>query len=457
MTSVRATPATRKILLVDDEQENLNALGDVIERDGWTCLKAQDATEALRLLRSDSEIGLMITDLKMPHISGLDLLQNARLIRPDVQRVLVTAYGSIEETVEAMRAGAFDVLTKPLKSKTIRELVAKLMEKAPPLSTHSASKTQHISAGYAEVVERVRRAALSRAQVLFLGESGTGKSFLAKQLHQESGQNKGPFVSLNCAAIPHDLLESELFGFERGAFTGATFARDGKIMAAHGGTLLLDEVGDLSLGLQAKLLQFIHEKKFFKLGSNKEIQADVRLLAATNHNLEALVKDGKFREDLLYRLRVVEITVPALRVRKDDLFWLVPALLDQLAEKNSRPAVRLTHDAFKLLYEYNWPGNIRELENVLESAFVMASDDEIRQGLLTELSFPQKLKTTTDKTTLGAWSLPDLATIERQAIQQALTLSGGNRRLAASLLGISERTLYRVLGSQDAPSSATNS
>jgi transcriptional regulator with PAS, ATPase and Fis domain len=229
-------------------------------------------------------------------------------------------------------------------------------------------------------------------------------------------------------------------------------------MAGHKGTLLLDEIGDLSLELQAKLLQFIQEKKFFRLGSNKEVQADVRILAATHRNLDEMVREGKFREDLLYRLRVVEIEVPALRERRDDLFWLVPFLLDRITEQNNKPSLRLTHSAFKILYQYFWPGNIRELENVLEGALVMASDEEIREGFINELSLPQKIKAQADLSNGNAsWNLPDLASLERQAIQQALVLTGGNRRLAASMLGISERTLYRALGTgAETPSPTTD-
>jgi len=428
------------ILIVDDERDNRETLKAVLEREGHLCAEAESGTAALALLRERPEIRLLITDLKMPGMDGLELLQAARIQRPDVQRLLVTAFGTIEDTVTAMRAGAFDVLPKPLKARTLRETVTRLLERAAPAPSPKASA--QVSPAYARVCETVRRAAASEASVLFTGESGTGKSFLASLLHESSNRKGAPFVSLNCAAIPIDLLESELFGFEKGAFTGATQARDGKILAADTGTLFLDEIGDLSPALQAKLLQFIQTRRFFKLGSNREVSADVRILAATNRPLAELVAQGKFREDLLYRLKVVEISVPPLRERKQDLLWLVPALLDQLAEKNKRPPVRLTQASFSRLWNYEWPGNIRELENVLESSLVLASPEEIQGGFLDESTLPAPLITGP----AGEMPfVPDLETLERQALQQALALVGGNKRLAAGLLGISERSVYRLL------------
>jgi two-component system response regulator HydG len=431
------------ILIVDDEAENRSALSEILARDGHECLQAESAAVALQLLRDHREIQLLITDLKMPGMSGLELLALARSVRPDVQRLLVTAFGTIEDTVTAMKAGAFDVLTKPLKMKVVRETVARIVERAPKPTM------SQVSPQYAHVMDLLRRAAQAQASVLLTGESGTGKSHLARLLHESSDRQKSPFVALNCAAIPSELLESELFGFEKGAFTGAVQAREGKIIAASGGTLLLDEIGDLSLPLQAKLLQFIQSKKFFRLGSNKEVLADVRVVAATNRKLEDLVNSGQFREDLLYRLRVVEIHVPPLRERKQDLLWLIPAILDSVSERNARPAVRLTLDAFQSLYRYDWPGNIRELENVLESALVLASREELQDGFLSTESFSDRLRSGSEPSSDKFTAIQDLATLEKNAIRHAFALTGGNRRLTAKLLGISERTLYRVLGSAE--------
>ena len=431
------------ILVVDDEVENRSSLVAVLTKEGWNCCEASNGLEALELIRNNVAIKLLITDLKMPgSMDGLELLQSVRLIRPDVQRLLVTAFGTIEDTVQAMRAGAFDVLSKPLKAKTIRETVARLLERAADLSVVKTDLSQ-MSAEYSRVLELLRRAAPTAANVLFAGESGSGKSYLAHILHDWSDRKQGPFVVLNCAAIPSELLESELFGTEKGAYTGASHSRDGIIQSAHGGTLLLDEIGDLSLPLQAKLLQFIQTRRFFKLGSNKEQQADVRILSATNRPLADLTREGKFREDLLYRLKVVEIRVPSLRERRNDLLWLVPNLLEQLCEKNHLPPVRLTHQALSILWNCPWPGNIRELENKLESALVLAAPEEIREGFLTEKAFEGILSPLPD----GAAAAPvvDLATFERNAIRQTLAATGGNKKLAANLLGISERTLYRFL------------
>lgn len=459
------------ILVVDDDRENRQSLVEVLRKDSWECLEAENGDEALQILRDRADLQLLITDMKMPgKVNGLELLQICRKIRPDVQRLLITAFGTIEATVEAMRAGAFDVLPKPVKIKALKETVSRLIERSPHkvpqlnIVSNGISTKAQFSNQYAQLTETLRRASQSSAHVLFTGESGSGKSYLAKLLHEWSQRRDETFVGLNCAAIPADLLESELFGYEKGAFTGATQNRDGKVAAANKGTLLLDEVGDMSLPLQAKLLQLIQEKQFYKLGSNKEVHVDVRIVAATNQDLEKRVLEGKFREDLLYRLKVIEIRVPSLRERKQDLLWLIPNLLDSLAEKNNLDPVRFTHDALARLWSYDWPGNIRELENVLESTLVLASREDLREGLLDMTALPEKFRRSeTPSDQEGTQSsqrnsqknsqssfppIADLATIEKQAIEQALAISGGRRRLAASLLGISERTLYRVLGAE---------
>lgn len=439
------TATAPTILIVDDEVENIEALGAALRREGWPVRTATDAASALAALREDLSIRLLITDMKMPGtMDGLELLEMARHARPDVQRLLVTAFGTIEDTVRAMRSGAFDVLPKPLKLKPLKDTVKRLLERSSGTGATAAETPTMFSDGYARVLDLVRRAAPSQASVLFLGESGVGKTHFAKVLHQSSDRASGPFIALNCATIPPELLESELFGYEKGAFTGATQSRDGKILAANKGTLLLDEIGDLSPALQAKLLQFIQEKRFFKLGSNREVTADVRIVAATHRPLAELVNEGRFREDLLYRLRVVEIAIPALRDRKTDLAWLVPMLLDSLCEKNRLAPVRLSSEALARLWAHDWPGNVRELENTLESALVLAAPEELREGYLTEKALPPALGANAEANAAFR-GLPDLATIEKNAIQHALNVTGGNRRLAAQLLGISERSLYRAI------------
>jgi two-component system response regulator HydG len=444
-----------QILIVDDEAENRESLAAALDKHFGPVHLATSGREAIEILRTNPKIKLLLTDLKMPGgIDGLDLLKAARIIRPDVQRLLITAFGTIEDTVKAMKAGAFDVLTKPVKLKALRESVERLLERVPQnlIEKSSESPQSELSESYARVTETLRRAALSEANVLFTGESGSGKSYLARTLHEWSHRSKGPFVSLNCATIPADLLESELFGYEKGAFTGATQKREGKIQAADGGTLLLDEIADMSLALQAKLLQVIQERKFYRLGSSKEVRVNVRILSATNRKLPELVKSGQFREDLYYRLKVIQIDIPSLRSRKQDLFWLVPGILDTLCEKNHLPPVRITEEALRKLWAYDWPGNIRELENSLESALVLAPENEIQTGLLGESSLPDYIRTlgsaAPSQSGPSVPPLADLATLEKRAIRQALLLSEGNRRLAAALLGISERTLYRVLGSE---------
>ncbi|HVJ63888.1 MAG TPA: sigma-54 dependent transcriptional regulator [Bdellovibrionota bacterium] len=437
------------ILIVDDEAPNREALRLLLERSGWECFEAESGTRALEILKTDPKVRLLITDLKMPEMNGIELLQIARHIRPEVQRLLVTAFGTIEDTVSAMKLGAFDVLTKPLKAAQVREKVEAMLAAAPDVVSTSSSSS--VSPAYAKVMDLLRRASQSDASVLLVGESGTGKSYLAETLHSWSRRSEQPFVALNCAAIPAELLESELFGFEKGAFTGATQAREGKILSANHGTLLLDEIGDLSTALQAKLLQFIQDRSFFKLGSNKKISADVRIIAATNRDLAELVSEKKFREDLLYRLRVVEIKMPPLRERKEDLLWLVPSLLDKLCEKNHKAPVRFTQEAMRCLWNHDWPGNIRELENVIETSLVLAPGEVLRSGFLPAESLPDFLRTLPTRDEHLNLNFSDLATLEKRAIDQALTITGGNKKLAASLLGISERTLYRMLKSGDAP------
>jgi transcriptional regulator with PAS, ATPase and Fis domain len=342
-----------------------------------------------------------------------------------------------------MKVGAFDVLAKPIKWKVLKEKVSILLERSVQEVSKAQQSTQ-ISPSFAKVLDWVRRASLTEASVLFRGESGTGKSYLAKVLHSWSLRKEAPFVSLNCAAIPSELLESELFGYEKGAFTGASHTREGKIMAAASGTLLLDEIADLSLPLQAKLLQFIQDKEFFKLGSNKSQKADVRILSASNQDISKLIEEKKFREDLYYRLKVVEIVIPPLRERREDLYWLIPSLLDKLCEKHHMPPLRFTKDAFRALWLWSWPGNIRELENVIESSLVMASTQEKHEGFLQLTSLPENLRThDSPPSLLGTFT--DLETREKQALDEALLITGGNKKQAAALLGISERTLYRLL------------
>jgi two-component system response regulator HydG len=436
------------ILIVDDEIENRQTLAELVEKSGWTALQAASGTEAVAILKEHKEIKLLITDFKMPgEINGIELMKISRHLRPDVQRLMVTAYGTIEDTVQAMKVGAFDVLAKPLKWKILKEKISEMLERSVNESFREAV-SQQISPTFSRVLDLVRRASLTEASVLFVGESGTGKSFLARELHNWSQRKDAPFVSLNCAAIPGELLESELFGFERGAFTGASHSREGKIMAADKGTLLLDEIADLSLPLQAKLLQFIQDKEFYKLGSNKAQKADVRILSASNQNIQKLIEEKKFREDLYYRLKVVEIQIPALRQRKEDLFWLVPALLDKLCERHHQPRLRFTKEAFQTLWSWDWPGNIRELENVIEATLVLSSAGERQEGFLQATSLPEHLRVHGDgkRSEIGAYPFHDLETREKQALEEALLITGGNKKQAAALLGISERTLYRLLG-----------
>ncbi|MBP7844840.1 MAG: sigma-54-dependent Fis family transcriptional regulator [Proteobacteria bacterium] len=435
------------ILIVDDEAENRESLCELLTRQGWPCLQASSGSEALAILKDKQDIRLLITDFKMPgEINGIELMRITRQIRPDVQRLMVTAYGTIEDTVQAMKVGAFDVLAKPLKWKTLKEKIEEMLSRSVA-STFAQAASPQISPSYARILELIRRASSSEASVLFTGESGTGKSYLSRILHSWSSRKEAPFISLNCAAIPAELLESELFGFEKGAFTGASHTREGKIMAADKGTLLLDEISDLSLPLQAKLLQFIQDKEFYKLGSNKSQKADVRILSASNQNIAQLIEEKKFREDLYYRLKVVEIHIPPIRERKEDLFWLIPALLDKLCERHHIAPLRFTKEAFRALWRWDWPGNIRELENVLEATLVLSSSQERQEGFLQAKSLPEHIQAFAEGEKENTTQpFHDLETREKQALEEALVIAGGNKKQAAALLGVSERTLYRLLG-----------
>jgi two-component system NtrC family response regulator len=434
------------ILVVDDEPAQLELLSGFLTKQGFETVLAESAEKALAIFRRDA-VDLVVTDQKMPDMSGLDLVKAMRAINPEASVIVITAYGTVDTAVAAIKSGAADYLTKPVnldellyRVEQVRErhrLLTENRELREALQTHRRIDGVIGEGGrMLEVFSLVRRVASSEATVLIRGESGTGKELIAKAIHYGSPRASGPMIRVNCAALPETLLESELFGHEKGAFTGAFAARKGRFELADGGTLFFDEIGDLPLPLQAKLLRVLQEKEFERLGSSKPVRVNVRILAATHRDLEALLKAGQFREDLYYRLNVVTITLPALRERREDLPLLMDHFLRRFAEKNKKIIRGFTQEAREMLLRYDYPGNVRELENIIERAVVLTRDDVIGRADL-----PLTTHNVEGEENEQA-SLPAVVEgVERRMIREALARSGGIQTRAAELLGISERAL----------------
>jgi two-component system, NtrC family, response regulator AtoC len=417
----------KHLLIADDEPSIRRVLQAVFARDGYTVHVADNGKKALELAKTEP-ISVLITDLIMPDINGIDLIKRVHELHPSVVAIMVTAYGTIKTAVDAIRLGAADYITKPFDVEEIRAIVARAVARAaealaeaedtaladtdarpaasvqPAIggsSTPTSATTvgadvlkidrgidgkliQGESPAMREVFQLVRRAAASRATVLIRGESGTGKDLVARALHYHSDRSDGPFIAVSCAALPETLLESELFGYEKSAFTGATSSKPGRFELADKGTLFLDEIGDISPSMQIKLLRVLQERAFERIGGIKTIKVDVRLVAATNANLEELVKQNKFRSDLYYRLQVIQLGLPPLRERTEDIAPLASEFLRRFAKENGRPALTIGESAMAVLMRYPWPGNIRELENVMERCVVMAEpgDEQLSADLL---------------------------------------------------------------------------
>jgi len=436
-----------RILIVEDDTTFRSLLRTILTGEGYETIEAADGRTGRTLLQRE-QYELVISDLKLPGKSGLELFRESRDDDFPPPFILLTAFGTVEEAVAAIKEGVVDFLTKPLKDPdTLRIIVAKALENSRAQREFLAFKEAEaaglppeelIFAGDAmvEVRRLIQEVAGTAATVLISGESGTGKELIARTIHLLSPRRKRSFIPLNCAAIPENLLESELFGHERGAFTGAMQARQGKFELAHGGTIFLDEIGEMPLPLQAKLLRVIQERTFERVGGNKEIRADVRIVAATHRDLTAEVREKRFREDLFYRLNVFPVRLPPLRERKDALPFLTDYFIRRFARDLGKKVAGIDNEALRRLREHDWPGNVRELQNVLERAVILAG-----KGIsLREL--PEAI----------ASGLPSgrddegmLKTMEREAILSALKKSGGNRRKTAEELGISRRTLqYRL-------------
>ncbi len=434
------------VMVVDDERTQLEFVGGFLSKAGFEVALMENAVQALERFREEP-FDLVLTDQRMPEMSGLDLLKQCRAVDPEVAVVIMTAYGSIETAVSAMQEGATDYLTKPLNLEELllriervrrsHQLVRENTElRAALLERHRIEGIIGESGQMQEVLDLVRRVAPSDATVLLRGESGTGKELIAKAIHYASARRNGPLVKVNCAALPETLLESELFGHEKGAFTGAFAMRKGRFEIADKGTLFLDEIGDLPAHLQAKLLRVLQEKEFERVGSNRAITSDVRIITATHRDLEQLMRDGSFREDLYYRLNVVTIILPPVRDRRQDLPALIDHFLRKFAEKNGKTIQGFSREARDALLRYDYPGNVRELENLVERAIVLTRDDVIGLGEL-PLTIKETRITADGQTNLSAV----VEGIERRMIADALAAGGGIQTKAADSLGISERAL----------------
>lgn len=444
-----------RILLVDDEAPQRGVLAGHLKKQGHIVVEAGSAEEAMAQFRR-APLDMVFTDLKMPGTSGHDLLKQVRNAYPEITVVLMTAFGTIEGAVEAMRAGAYDFLTKPIDLESLDHLISRANERRSLISENRLLKEQLVqkysfdgiisqSSAMQEVLNTAGRVAQSKASVLIRGESGTGKELLAKAIHFSSSRKQRAFVAVHCAALSQNLLESELFGHERGAFTGAEKQRKGRFEMADGGTLFLDEIGEVSLATQVKLLRVLQEQTFERVGGSDTLQVDVRVVAATNRNLEEMIAGGTFREDLYYRLNVVTVEVPPLRSRRDDIPPTLEHYLAGYVKEHQRKKMSFSKEAWELLLRYGYPGNVRELENIVQRAVILARGDVITtnelpavvKGLVNEppreLAVPPK-------------DLPSaVEKLEKELVFESLRVNGGNQSKAARELGISERNLrYRL-------------
>ena len=444
------------VLVVEDEEAQRRILADFLKSQGYGVQTATNGREGLARFQRDL-FDFVLADYKMPEMDGLTLLRELRHLNPEARVVLITAFGTVESAVKAMKEGAMDYLTKPVN---LEELLIILQRAAQSITLarenralkemlrerHRFEGLVAVSPKMEEVLSVVRRAAGSAAPVLIRGESGTGKEVIARIVHLQSPRAERPLLSVNCPAIPDTLLESELFGHEKGAFTGAVQARPGRFELAHTGSLFLDEIGYMSPSLQVKLLRVLQEQTFERLGGIRTIKVDVRIIAATNRDLEELMREGKFLQDLYYRLNLVEVRLPPLRERREDIPHLVNHFLRTIAQRHASGARTLSREAHEALLRYDWPGNVRELENVIERAIILT-----RGPVITVDDLPPTVTGASKQAEMvtldGSEALPEMVSrIEREMILQALGQADGVQTRAAALLGISERVLRYKMG-----------
>jgi DNA-binding NtrC family response regulator len=447
--------AGREILVVDDDVDILEACSQVLGKAGCQVTTTSDVEQGIELVQA-REYDVLIADLKMPKMDGIELLKTVRQIDPDLPVVMITGYATVETAVESIKAGAADYIPKPFEPDHLRQVVRNTVEKLDLIRENQALKERlrypavsDEMLGESEALQRVRnliaKVAPTDSTVLILGETGTGKELVARAVHANSPRSSRPFIPVNCAAIPATLLESELFGHVKGAFTGAYRSRRGSFQLAHGGSLFLDEVGEMSLDLQIKLLRSLQDNQVHPVGSEKHVDVDVRFIAASNRNLEEAVKKGGFREDLFYRINVLPIVLPPLRERDGDVLILADYFLVKYSQELRKDIKGYTEKVRRLLLEYPWPGNIRELENAVERAVILAEGETLGVE-----AFPQVLATSSsmparDAVESSLTDYPSLEKVERDYIMEILQATQWNRKKASEILGISTVTIWRKL------------
>ncbi|TWT80943.1 Transcriptional regulatory protein ZraR [Planctomycetes bacterium CA13] len=443
-----------RVLIVDDEVSMCELIATTLQMRGFETVSCHSASDAIGLIRK-SEFDVVLTDVCMPGTTGLQLCQQIAALRPDVPVVVMTAFGSLETAVAAIRSGAYDFIVKPVEMRILAITIARAVEKRKLTGQIRLLESQSFASdgdsellGDSEPMRRMHdqlaRAAPSDASILITGESGTGKELVARSIHRHSGRSEKPFVAVNCAALSETLLESELFGHTRGAFTDARNERRGLFLEAEGGTLLLDEMGDMPLAMQVKLLRALEEKRLRPVGSDHEIEFDVRVLAATHRDLESAVEDGRFRQDLFYRINVIQLHLPPLRSRGADILRLAAHFIQLFAENSGKPVLGIAEPAAEKLLEYSWPGNVRELRNAMERAVALTQYDTV-----TIDDLPDKIRDfRSGSVFIGGddpTELVSLEQIESRYIEHVLNAVNQNRTEAAKILGVDRKTLYRKL------------
>lgn len=438
------------ILVIDDEKNIRTGLAAALELDGYDVMMAADGTEGLDIALHN-DIDLVITDLRMPGVSGEEVLRRITTETPGIPVIVLTGHGTVESAVEAMRSGAYDFLTKPLNLDRLSLLVKRALQNRELILQHreleremeNKKSFEHIigkSPAMNKVFDVVKRVAPTKASVLITGESGVGKELIANALHNLSPRKDSPFIKVHCAALAETLLESELFGHEKGAFTGAVARKRGRFELAHGGTIFLDEIGEINQQVQIKILRVLQEKKFERVGGEETLEVDVRVITATNRDLEKEIAEGRFREDLFYRLNVVSINVPPLKERKDDIPLMMASFIREFAAENGKKIEGIDPKARSALYAYDWPGNVRQLRNCLESAVVMTSGT-----IITLDDLPPSVRSGDETPSIHIPVGVTMAEAEKQVILQTLSAQNGNKSKTAEVLDIGRKTLHRKL------------
>ena len=441
-----------KILVVDDDLEMCGLLSDVLRGEGFSVLAISESLEASKILKKE-EFDVIITDLKMKGLKGLDLLEEAKKVAPLTPVIIITAFGTIESAIQAMKMGAYDYITKPFQMDEIvltvkKALENRLLKKEVVRLKKEVESRYHFhqligkSPSMQKIYDLIERISDSSSNVLITGESGTGKELVAKAIHYSGIRKEGPFIAVNCAAIPETLLESELFGYKRGAFTDAKTDKKGLIFEATEGTLFLDEITEMPPMLQAKLLRVIEEREVRPLGDTNSYPIDVRIISASNRDIKELIHQGRFREDLYYRLKVIDIELPPLRERREDIPLLVQHFIDQIRQRTEEEISGVSEDALKILINYSWPGNVRELENVIQRAITLCQHEVILPEDLPTSMLQEADENLIEKGLREKYTLDQL---EKEYIRKVLIEVGGNKSKAAEILGLDRKTLYRKL------------